>query len=371
MIDRRKLLGAGALAGATLATACAKPEPPSGGGPGAGSVNYIRKRTLTMTTTWPKGLPGLGEAADRLARRIEELSSGQMRVKVYAAGELTPAFQAFNEVSAGNIDMYHGAEYYWQAKSKAFTFFTAVPMGMTAPEIMGWVDFGGGQALWEELSGQFGVIAFQAANTGHQTGGWYKKEINSLDDFKGLKVRMPGLGGDVIRALGGAAEALPGGEIYQALQTGRIDATEWVGPWNDYFLGFHQEAKFYYGPGFHEPGAALAMGMNRKKWDSLNPTEQAIIRTACSEVNNLSVGEFTYQNSVYLEKLINEENVQLRRFNDDIMARVKEASADIRQSAGSGGDLERRIYESFEANLKKMRVWSDLSDGPYLAAREL
>ncbi|MEM9054147.1 MAG: TRAP transporter substrate-binding protein [Pseudomonadota bacterium] len=371
MIDRRKLLGAGALMGAALSSACTKPETPSTPRPGSGPASFIRRRTLTMTTTWPKDLPGLGAAAQRLADRIEALSSGQMQVKVYAAGELTPAFQAFNEVSVGNIDMYHGAEYYWQAKSKAFTFFTAVPMGMTAAEIMGWVDFGGGQELWEELSGQFGVIAFQAANTGHQTGGWYKKEINSLDDFKGLKVRMPGLGGDVIRALGGAAEALPGNEIYQALQTGRIDATEWVGPWNDYFLGFHREAKYYYGPGFHEPGAALAVGMNRAKWDSLSPTEQTIIRTACRDVNHLGVGEFTYQNAVYLEKLINEENIELRRFNDEIMKEVKVASLDIRQSAGAGGDLERRIYESFEEGLKKMRGWSDLADGPYLAAREL
>ncbi len=352
-----------------MATACGQ----SGGAEsasGAPSVQ-IKKRTLNMTTTWPKDLPGLGVAAQRVADRIGELSDGQIKVNVYAAGELTPAFQAFDEVASGNIDMYHGAEYYWQSKSKAFTFFTAVPMGMTAAEIMGWIDFGGGQALWEELSGQYGVIAFQGANTGHQMGGWFKTEINSLDDFNGLKMRIPGLGGDVVRALGGAAEALPGNEIYQALQTSRIDATEWVGPWNDYFLGFHREAKYYYGPGFHEPGASLGVGINRRKWDSLSKTEQAIIRAACNEVNHLSVGEFTYQNGVYLDKLVNEEGVELRRFPDDVMARVQDVSADIRSDAGSGGDIERRIYESFEAALKSMRGWSSIADGPYLAAREL
>lgn len=202
-------------------------------------------------------------------------------------------------------------------------------------------------------------------------GGWFKREVNSLDDFRGLKMRIPGLGGDVIRALGGAAEALPGNEIYQALQTGRIDATEWVGPWNDYYLGFHREAKFHYGPGFHEPGSSLAVGMNRRKWDSLTPTEQQIIRSACNEVNHLSVGEFTYQNGVHLEKLVNEEAVQLRQFPDDVMARVQEVATDIRSDAGSGGDLERRIYESFEDALTKMRGWARISDGPYLAAREL
>lgn len=368
MIDRRKLLGAATLGAAGLATtACSQS---TGDGVAAPEVKR-RKTRLTMTTTWPKDLPGLGTAAQRLADRIATLSEGQMEVQVYATGELVPAFEAFDAVASGNVDMYHGADYYWQSKSKAFNFFTAVPMGMTAPEIMGWIDFGGGQALWEELSGQYGVIAFMAANTGHQMGGWFKTEVNSLDDFRGLKMRIPGMGGDVVRALGGAAEALPGNEIYQALQTGRIDATEWVGPWNDYFLGFHREAKFHYGPGFHEPGSALAMGMNRSKWDSLTPTEQAIIRTACSDVNHLSIGEFTYQNGVYLEKLVNEEGVQLRQFPQDVMARVQEISADIRSDAGKQGDLERRIYESFEDALLKMRGWARISDSPYMVAREL
>ncbi len=368
MIDRRKLLGAATLGAAGLATtACSQSASDD---PAAPAIR--RKKTrLTMTTTWPKDLPGLGTAAQRLANRIGEMSDGQMEVQVYASGELVPAFEAFDAVASGNVDMYHGADYYWQSKSKAYNFFTAVPMGMTAPEIMGWIDFGGGQALWEELSGQYGIIAFQAANTGHQMGGWFRKEINSIDDFRGLKMRIPGMGGDVVRALGGAAEALPGNEIYQALQTGRIDATEWVGPWNDYFLGFHREAQYHYGPGFHEPGSALAMGMNRNKWDSLTPTEQAIIRTACGEVNHLSVGEFTYQNGVYLEKLVNEENIQLRQFPEDVMSEVKQISADIRSDVGAQGGLEQRIYESFEDALKKMRGWASISDSPYLVSREL
>lgn len=368
MIDRRKLLGAATLGAAGLAaTACSDS---TSSGPASPAVQR-RKTRLTMTTTWPKDLPGLGVAAQRLADRIGQLSEGQMEVDVYASGELVPAFEAFDAVASGNVDMYHAADYYWQSKSKAYNFFTAVPMGMTAVEIMGWIDFGGGQALWEELSGQYGIIAFQAANTGHQMGGWFRKEINSVDDFRGLKMRIPGMGGDVVRALGGAAEALPGNEIYQALQTGRIDATEWVGPWNDYFLGFHREAKYHYGPGFHEPGSALACGMNRNKWESLTPTEQAIIRTACSDTNHLSVGEFTYQNGVYLEKLVNEEGIELRSFPEDVMSQVQEISADIRSDVGAQGGLEARIYESFEDALKKMRAWASISDSPYMVAREL
>ncbi|MEL6664293.1 MAG: TRAP transporter substrate-binding protein [Pseudomonadota bacterium] len=368
-MDRRKFIGAAAigLAG-TAATACGN-QAATGDGPSAPAVNRGRKR-LTMVTTWPKNLPGLGSAAERVAEEIKSLSDGSIEVRVFAAGELVPAFQSFDAVADGTADMYHGAEYYWKAKSEGYPFFTAVPMGMTAQEIMGWIDFGGGQALWDELSGQFGVKALQAANTGHQMGGWFKREINSLDDLNGLKMRIPGQGGDVLRALGGSAVALSGGEIYQALQTGQIDATEWVGPWNDFFLGFHREAPFYYGPGFHEPGASLAVGINRTVWDSFTETEKAIVRSACQSVNHLSVGEFTYQNARHLELLTSEHGTQLRQFPQEVVARMGEASADVRSDAGNSGALEKRIYESFEDSLKAMRGWARISDGAYYTARE-
>jgi TRAP-type mannitol/chloroaromatic compound transport system substrate-binding protein len=366
-MDRRKLITGAALGAAGLALGACGGQT-TAAGPAAPNINRGRKQ-FTMVTTWPKNLPGLGEAAERTAQRIAELSDGMMTVKVFAAGELVPALEAFDAVAGGTADMYHGAEYYWQGKNPAFNFFTAVPMGMTAQELMGWVEFGGGQALWEELSAQFGVIAFQAANTGHQMGGWFRREIGSLEDFKGLKMRIPGLGGAVIRELGGTSETLPGGEIYQALQTGQIDATEWVGPWNDLSLGFYREAPFYYGPGFHEPGSALSLGMNRAKWDSLDMTEQTIIRTACGEVNNRSLGEFTYFNGVALKSLVEEHGVQLRTFPDDVMDRVGAISKDIRAQAGAFDPLAGRIYESFETALKTMSGWAKVSDGPYLAAR--
>ncbi len=369
MVNRRKVLGAAAIGGAALAATACGQSASTDAGVGAPAV-AVRKRRLNMVTTWPKNLPGLGEAAERVARYVGELSGGQIEIKVFAAGELVPAFEAFSAVADGSADLYHGAEYYWKAQSEGFPFFTAVPMGMTAQEIMGWIDFGGGQELWDELSGQFGVKALQGANTGHQMGGWFRKEIRSLDDFAGLKMRIPGQGGDVVRALGGAAVSLSGGEIYQGLQTGQIDATEWVGPWNDFYLGFHREAPYYYGPGFHEPGASLAVGINRGVWDGLTPTEQAIIQQACQSVNHLSVGEFTYQNARHLETLVNEHGTQLRGFPDDVVAAMGEAALDIRSTAGNAGALERRIYESFEATLKSMRGWASVSDGTYYAARE-
>ena len=210
MIDRRKLLGAAALGvSGVAATACGQSA--NEGGPSAPSERR-RKTRQKMTTTWPRDLPGLGMAASRVAQRIGELSDGNMEVEVYSAGELVPAFEAFDAVASGNADMYHGAEYYWQSKSKAFNFFTAVPMGMTAAEIMGWIDFGGGQALWEELSGQYGIIAFQGANTGHQMGGWFKREVNSLDDFRGLHPAFANLDAAEMVSDGLSAPLHPGAE---------------------------------------------------------------------------------------------------------------------------------------------------------------
>ncbi|MBB34913.1 MAG: ABC transporter substrate-binding protein [Hirschia sp.] len=370
--SRRRLikgLGLGAAA-ATLAACGDKGSAADCGDPSAPAVQRKRAKRLTMVTTWPKGLPGLGTAAEYIGRRIGELTEGELEVKVYAAGEFSPALQAFDDVATGAADMYHGAEYYWQNKSPAFPFYCAVPFGMTAAEMMGWIDFGGGQALWEELSGQFGVISFQCTNTSCQTGGWFRREINSLDDFQGLKMRIPGLGGEVIRGLGGASEVIPGGEIYQALQSGTIDATEWVGPWNDLALGFYQEAPYYYGPGFQEPGAALALGINRKVWDEFTPIQQEIIKSVCSETNHRSIGEFTYQNARALKTLTEEHGVQLRTYPDDVLAKAREISADVRAQAASAGDLEKRIYESFENAMKSMEVAGAFSEGAYYAARK-
>ena len=367
MINRRNIVGAGLLGAAGAAAAFANPEAAQVLAPA--KINRNRRK-FNMVTTWPKGLPGLGRAAERVSERVFAMSDGLMEIKVFAAGELVPAFESFDAVANGSADMYHGAEYYWTAKSPAFPFFTAVPFGMTAQEIMGWIDFGGGQELWDELSGQFGVKAIQGANTGHQMGGWFRKEINSLDDLVGLKMRIPGQGGDVLRALGGSAIALSGGEIYQALQTGSIDATEWVGPWNDYSLGFHREAPYYYGPGFHEPGASLAVGMNLTVWESLTAGEQAIIKSACESTNHTSLGEFTYQNSVYLDLLVREHGTQLRSFPPEVVKAMSEAAYDVRAASGKDG-IEKRIYESFEASLKLMRGWAKVSDGAYYPAREL
>jgi len=218
-----------------------------------------------------------------------------------------------------------------------------------------WIDHGGGQALWDELSANFNIKAFQAGNSGHQTGGWFKKEINSVGDFRGLKMRMPGLGGDVLREIGAAAINLPGGEIYQSLQSGAIDATEWVGPWNDLAFGFYREAPYYYAPGFHEPGASLALGVNLDVWNSLSKADQAIIQYACKATNDFSIGEYTYRNAVALNTLRNDHGIAPRILPDDALRAIGTASLDVLASMANGDSETAKIYESFAKTLKLQR----------------
>lgn len=333
------------------------------------SINKGLKE-FRMATSWPKDFPGLGQMANRFAAGLSDISEGKINVKVFSAGELVGAAECFDATSTGAADMYHAAEYYWQGKSKGFSFFTAVPMGMTAAEIMGWIDHGGGQALWDELSAQFNIKAFQAGNTGHQTGGWFKREINSLEDFKGLKMRMPGLGGDVIRRLGGAAVRLSGGEIYQALQSGNIDATEWVGPWNDIAFGFYREAPYYYAPGFHEPGASLSLGINLDVWNSFNSTEQKMVSYAAQHANNASIGEYTYENAKALDTLRREHGISPRFFSQDIMVEIGRVCEDVVGELGTSDPQTQRIYESYKAARDQYAKWTEMSDGRYIIARQ-
>ncbi|MEL7399265.1 MAG: twin-arginine translocation signal domain-containing protein, partial [Pseudomonadota bacterium] len=223
-------------------------------------------REITIVSTWPRDFPGLGISAQRLVQRIGEISDGKMVGKYFAAGERVGAFDVFDEVANGNSNAYIAADYYWKGKHPGFAYYTSVPFGMTTPEWNAWLKFKGGQELWDELSGQFGLKALTCGGTGAQAGGWFNKEINSADDLKGLKMRIPGLGGDVMAKLGASPVSLPGSQIYENLVSGAVDATEWVGPFNDYFMKFYEAAKFYYTTGMHEPGGGLAFGMNKSWW---------------------------------------------------------------------------------------------------------
>ncbi len=326
-------------------------------------------KQFRLVTSWPKDFPGLGIMPNRFAKAVNDLSEGVIEVKVFAAGELVGAVEVFDAVSTGAADIYHSAEYYWQGKAKGFSFFTAVPMGMTASEINAWVEFGGGQELWDKLSARFNLKSMHAGNTGHQMGGWFKKQINSLEDFKGLKMRMPGIGGEVIRRLGGAAVRLSGGEIYQALQSGSIDATEWVGPWNDLAFGFYREAPYYYGPGFHEPGAALSLGINLDVWNSLTNTEKTIFKTAAHMANNISIGEYTYENARALKILKQKHSIIPRQFPANVWQAIGKTSEKVVAEIGNSDKETKEIYESYLRARNDYRKWTEISDGAYIKAR--
>jgi len=366
-LSRRRLLAGGAVGAAGLAAGC--DCSPYLDGAATGPAIRTRSRELKMVTTWPKDFPGLGGAAEFVARTITEMSGGALRVKVFADGELVPAFQSFDAVANGAADLYHGADYYWVGKSKAYAFFTAVPFGMTAPEIMAWTDVGEGRALWDELGRKFGMKHFGAGNTGVQMGGWFKREIKSLDDMRGLKIRMPGLGGEVMRRVGAAAVNLPGGELFQSLQSGAIDATEWVGPWNDLAFGFDTIAKNYLYPGIHEPGAQLTVGVNLGVWESFTLSEKSIIQNACRAANHRSIAEFAHYNAEALRVLTEERGVQLKRQPDDVLAALAEATKLALREAAGTDDLTRRVYESFSKALRAGAAYSAVSDEAYLAAR--
>ncbi len=375
-MDRRQALKktAGIAAGLGLAAGIAACD--NGGDSAAsdtgGAPAIVRKKlNLKMVTTWPKGLPGLGESPERIAERVEAMTDGDVKIKIYSAGELVPAFEAFDAVSTGQADMYHGAEYYWQGKSKAFNFFTAVPMGLTSIENNAWIYHGGGQELWDELSAKFNIKAMPAGNTGVQMGGWFRKEINSLDDFKGLKMRMPGLGGEVLRRLGANAEALAGPEIFQALQQGRIDATEWVGPWNDQSMGFYRVAKYYYVPGFHEPGSTLAVGINLKVWNDMTDSQRMIMSQACMAEDSFGYAQFNHFNAGALRNLVEKHDVKIRSFSPEINTEIARLSGEVVKETAETDDLTMRIYQSFLKARADGIAWSQVADEAYMRDRRL
>ncbi len=374
-MNRRRFLTYTALVGTTGIISCnSSPSNKSESGEEAVKKPYINKnrvKKLSMVTTWPKNFPGLGTSAEALSETIKTLSNGELEIKVYASGELVPAFESFDAVSQGIADMYHAADYYWQGKSPAYNFFASIPLGMNSIEVTSWLEYGGGQALWEELSAQFNIIGLQACNTGHQMGGWFKREIRSLDDFKGLKMRMPGWGGQIIRELGGAAVTLAGSEIYQALQSGVIDATEWVGPWNDLAMGFYKEAPYYYAPGFHEPGTILSLGINLKLWNNLSPFHQTLIRTACRSQTLASLAEFNTKNSIALKTLTKTYHVKLRSFSDEIWKKISPIAKNIIQQQSQSDSLSRRIYDSYMKSYRLQKDWSTISEADYMQKRIL
>ncbi|HEB58227.1 MAG TPA: TRAP transporter substrate-binding protein [Gammaproteobacteria bacterium] len=322
-----------------------------------------------MVTTWPKNFPGLGTGANKLAALIGEMSGGRMKVKVYGAKELVPAFEVFDAVSRGTAEMGHGAAYYWKGKSEAAQFFAAVPFGLNAQEMNGWLYHGGGMALWTKLYERFNLVPAAAGNTGVQMGGWFNKEIKSLADLRGLKMRIPGLGGEVLKRAGGTPVSLPGSELYTSLQSGNIDATEWVGPYNDLAFGLYKVAKYYYYPGWHEPGTTLEALINKQAFEALPADLQSIVLNACKVVNQDMLAEYTARNNAALHTLVTRHKVKLRAFPEDVLKKLKSLSDEVVAEVAVKDADSRAVYASFRKFRDEVRAWHNVSELAYFRAR--
>lgn len=322
-----------------------------------------------LVTTWPANFPGLGTAPVNFARWVNEMSGGRLQIKVYGAGEIVPAFEVFDAVSQGVAEIGHGAAYYWKGKLPGAVFFTAIPFGMTTQETNAWLHHGGGMALWEELYAPAGLLPFAGGSTGVQMMGWFNKPIETAEDLDGLKMRIPGLAGEVFNAAGGTAVRLPGSELYTSLQTGVIDATEWVGPYNDLAFGLHQVAKYYYYPGWHEPGAMLEFIVNKAAYESLPADLQAIVRHATRAVNQDMLDEFTARNNTALRELLGNHGVQLKKVPDAVAQRLYEASVPVLNKLVADDPMAAKINRSYQAFLQDVSDYHALSEQGYINMR--
>ncbi|MEN7548269.1 TRAP transporter substrate-binding protein [Rapidithrix thailandica] len=355
---RKGSFAAGAATSASLLAACGhtsqkKVELPA----------YMSKKfEWKCVTVWPPNFPVVGESINQLAKELETMSSGRLKIKVYGAGELVPAFEAFDAVTLGAVQMGHGVAYYWAGKIPSAVFFAAVPFGMNAQQMNAWLYYGGGWDLWRELYAKFGLEPFPCGNTGVQMGGWFNKEINSVEDLKGLKMRIPGLGGKVISKAGGSSITVAGGEIYTNLERGVIDATEWIGPYHDYLMGFHRVAKYYYYPGWHEPGPTLELFCNKKAYEELPDDLQEMVRMASYKYNMLMLSEFESKNNEYLNKIVNESEVQIKRFPEEVIHNLKSIAKEVVEEVANADPFAQKVYESYSKFKKDITAWSEISE---------
>ncbi|MGB5492092.1 MAG: TRAP transporter substrate-binding protein [Woeseiaceae bacterium] len=361
-MKRRQFVG-GLAAAATL-SACAKQGTNCDGDASQASFEW------SCVTSWPPKFPGLGMAPENLAARIEAASAGRLKIKVYGAGELVPAFEVFDAVSRGTVEMGHDASYYHKGKVDAAQFFTAIPFGMTNLELNGWLYYGGGMELWRELYAPFDLVPFPTGNTGVQMGGWFNKEINSVNDLKGLKMRIPGLGGEVLRRAGGTPVTLPGSEIFTALQTGAIDATEWVGPYNDSSFGLHKAARYYYYPGWQEPGPGLETIINKVAWQALPSDLQSIVTTSCQAITTDMAAEYTHGNAMSLRQLKQDPNIEIRPFPEEVLALLRSIAKDVVDELMATDPAAEKIGRAYFEYLALVSDNSRISEQAYFDTRE-
>ncbi len=355
-MQRREFLKKTGTATAALAASGAIAAP---------AVLAQKKYRWKMVTTWPPNLPVLQTGAERFAKRVSEVSEGRLTIQVFAAGELVPGLGVFDAVSQGTVEAGSGAAYYWAGKTPAAQWFSSVPFGLNAQGINAWFYGGGGLELWEEVYAPFNVVPRPQGNTGVQMGGWFRKKMNTIEDFKGLKMRIPGLGGKVIAKAGGTVVLLAGGEIFTSLERGVLDATEWVGPLHDLRMGFYKAAPYYYYPGWHEPGTCLEVIFNKKAYESLPKDLQLIIDAVAMETNLWSLSQFEAGNGAALQELISKHKVKLIRFPEPMMDELRKLSMETLEEEADKDAESRKVHEAFKKFKEQVGVWGSVSENAY------
>ena len=358
---RRKFLGVSALGGAAaLASACQ----PNANRPESFNINTQQRHEWIMVTTWPPGFPILHDACLRLAEDVKKMSGGLFNIKVYGAGELIPAFECFEAVSLGTAAIASGASYYWAGKLPSAQFFASLPFGLNAQGMNTWLSHGGGLEVWRKIYSDFNLLPFPGGNTGVQMAGWFNREIEDMQSLQGLKMRIPGLGGKVFERAGGTTLLSPGNELYTNLERGVIDATEWIGPYHDYLMGFHEVAEYYYSPGWHEPGSVLEMILHKPTFEALPAAFQTIIETAIASINSWTLQAFEAQNGMYIEKIA-AYGTKIRSLPTELLTELKVIAQEVISEVANQDEFCRKAYNSYSAFAKTYGQWSARREAAY------
>jgi TRAP-type mannitol/chloroaromatic compound transport system substrate-binding protein len=342
-----------------------------GAGALAGPAIVRGQEQWNMVMPWPRNTPGVGTGAQRFADDVTAMSEGRLEIRLFAAGELVPPFETLDAVQQGAADIAHGTPYYWVGKSQALNYFTTIPFGLTATELAAWIEFGEGKELWQEVYAPFGIKPFYAGSSGVQAAGWFKRPIESVADLKGLKFRIAGLGGEIMRRLGANVVLLPPGEIMPALTSGAIDAAEWIGPWNDRAFGLYKVAKYYYVPAFHEPGPGLEIIVNRSKYEALPKDLQKIIEVAAAAAAHRTLADFTFHNIVTFDPLLAEEGIELRTFPDDVVQALGRTTKEVLDEMAASDPLTGKVHRSFGDFLAQANRYGQRFDQRMLEMRGL
>jgi TRAP-type mannitol/chloroaromatic compound transport system substrate-binding protein len=330
-----------------------------------GTAYSGEKINWKMVTTWSPNFPIIGEAMSKFSEVVEKMSGGRLNIKVYGGGELVPALESFDAVKQGNVEMANGAAYYWTGKEPAAVFFSGIPFGMNALQTSAWIYNGGGLKLWTELYEKHGLIPFPSGNTCGQMGGWFRKEIRSVEDFNGLKMRIPGIGGKVMAKLGANSLLFPGAELYTNLERGVLDALEWVGPFHDYKMGFHRIAEYYYYPGWQEPGTEFEIIVNKEAFNKLPADLKEILRVATGYIDTILTAEMNAKNAEYLAIIKNEKNIKLLPFPDSVLEILKKTTEEVMLEMSSADANIKKIYDSYKNYQKLSSDWSAISERNY------